>query len=145
MKKYIYHITCGVAVGGLQCILSMGFSYLLLFLDLSTIIFPVLYVFFHSVVVSIAVGNILYKAHTFLAVFLRIVSSVFSFALIMFSFVHLDVALQLEKLLNISKSSSAQGVQGMIFLSFLLWIAIASFFAVVLTSIKIYQAQRYNV
>ena len=122
--KHIKHLLCGFVVGIVQYFAMTGFSYLSVASKLSVSFSSALLILFHIAIVCVAGWNIFYKVSSYAAVALRIIASIGAYILVWSVCVHFEVIVSLEKWLGLG--SGGQNAQGMIELSFHVWLLLIS-------------------
>ena len=120
---------CGVAVGFVQYLLITGFSYLSIILQLSVPLSSALLIGSHALILYVAGWNIFYKVQSFAVLFLRVITSIGSYIFVWSVCVHFEIIASLEKWLGIG--SGGQNTQGMIELSFCVWLLLAGIIMIV--------------
>lgn len=140
--KHIIHLLIGLTVGLLQYLLVTGFSYFLILCDFSESLEPIFFLLGHLMVVSLALWNILYETPSFIILTLRIVSSILSYGLTTLAFARLKIISRIE--LFYSLGSSSQNTQGLLDLSFLFWICVASTLFITFKGISFVQTKKLN-
>ena len=130
----------GLIVGLIQYFFITGVSYLMVIWNFSVSLESAMFLLFHILVVSIAVGNILFKISSFGTLILRVGSSILSYIFTMLIFARLGIITKLEQLLAIG--SSAANLQGLLSLSLIFWAFVVSALMFILKCVSIRQETR---